>query len=70
MGMLIFAIIIILSFAIGYVIGKNNLFKRSKNITDNNEIREKQEQYAKIKKSFNELMNYDYDTAVRRDKYE
>lgn len=70
MEVLIIIIVVIISFLIGIQFGKIGLFKSSKNPTDEEDTKEKQRQYEKLKKSFNELMNYDYDTAVRRDKYE
>jgi len=70
MEVLIIIIAVFISFLIGIQFGKIGLFKSSKNSTDEEDTKEKQRQYEKLKKSFNELMNYDYDTAVRRDKYE
>lgn len=61
-------IIALISFVLGKLSNKINLLKTKKTILDEDELREKKEQYKKMKKSFNELMNYDYDIAIGSDK--
>lgn len=61
-------IAIAIAFILGCFIGNKKLFKIKKQTIDEDELREKKEQYKKIKKSFNELMNYDYDVAIGSDK--
>lgn len=58
----------VISFILGLVVNKMKTLKRKKTSVDEDELREKKEQYKKIKKSFNELMNYDYDVAIGSDK--
>ena len=58
----------VISFILGFVVNKMKTLKRKKVSVDEDELREKKEQYKKIKKSFNELMNYDYDVAIGSDK--
>jgi len=58
----------VISFILGFVVNKMKTLKRKKVSVDEDELREKKEQYRKIKKSFNELMNYDYDVAIGSDK--
>lgn len=61
-------ITIVISFVLGCFLGKKVTFKIKKNVIDEDELREKKEQYKKMKKSFNELMNYDYDIAIGSDR--
>lgn len=58
----------LISFILGFVVNKMKTLKRKKVSVDEDELREKKEQYEKMKKSFNELMNYDYDVAIGSDK--
>ena len=58
----------VISFILGFILNKVKTFKTKKSKEDEDELREKKEQYKKMKKSFNELMNYDYDVAIGSDK--
>ena len=58
----------VISFILGFVVNKMKTLKRKRVSVDEDELREKKEQYKKMKKSFNELMNYDYDIAIGSDK--
>lgn len=61
-------ITVVITFILGYVLGKKVTFKIKKNVIDEDELRENKEQYKKMKRAFNELMNYDYDIAIGSDK--
>lgn len=59
----------VISFVLGFLLDKLKLIRTTKKIIeDEDELREKKEQYKKMKKSFNELMNYDYDVAIGSDR--
>ena len=58
----------IISFILGLIVNKIKTIKVKRNSVDEDELREKKEQYKRMKKSFNELMNYDYDVAIGSDK--
>ena len=58
----------VISFILGLIVNKIKTIKVKRNSVDEDELREKKEQYKRMKKSFNELMNYDYDVAIGSDK--
>lgn len=58
----------IAAFFVGYFIKDKKVPERKND--GNEELKQAQERYKKIKKSFNELMDYDYDTALGSGKYE
>ena len=58
-------IIMLLSFIIGYLVGNNsNIVIHRKKSIESEEDKKTKEEYEKVKKAFNELMEYDYDKAL------
>ena len=62
-------IAILVAFFVGYFLREITMEEDQKIETDNKEEIERQkEKYEKIRRSFDELMDYDYETALRNDR--